>query len=1526
MHRLALSLLVAVLTLAAAGQTATGQRSPDYRIRLETATFDPLERMRAYPSAANAAPQRGGWFLVQFIRTPTEGERKALQQKYRLRLTEYVPHFTYIERLTLATIAELTAEPLYRAHVPYEPQFKVSTRIGQQREKSAARRAMSGFWVIAVLFPDADPQVVANALRAQGREVQIIDERKEGGSLKVTVILPSMAEIRQLAQLPEVRWIEEVPVVNLDNRNTAGRIQAGVAGTTPIWNAGIHGEGQIVGIMDTRLDFNHCAFQDTVDNTVRAAHRKVVGFRETADTTQEFHGTFVGGIVAGDDFNNLGTGMDRGMAWAARLTYDQIDGTAPLGEWAQQRADGATIHTNSWHIDDMSYTQLSVDTDTFLRNNEDAFMTGSSGNTGAGETIGPPGTAKNALNVSASNAAGNFGDGNSGPTTDGRRKPELFAPGCAINSVTVRTMCGFNNLGCATSWATPAVAGAGALIRQYFMEGFYPTGTRQPHHAFVPTGALLKAMLLNGTADMGGIAGYPGNQEGWGLVQLDRVVSLPGAARNVRVWDTPHASGFGSGSAARNHIVNVAAAGQPLRVTLTYTDRPGAAGAANSLVNDLDLTVTSPNGAQVFRGNVFAAGVSTTGGAADNVNNVEMVVINNPAVGNWTVTVTPTNIPSGPQGYALVATADFPDVPATAGNQNTLVVRAKFSDIAPEVPLANVQSKMANVASYVSTISYNQTTILPEYRSVNLDNPTTFYYHPTRNLLIELTTEAVQKLVAADANVFTKGTADPADDIDRVVIVTNDTNFNGDWATTGPWPYDLPGGFTRPLSVSIQSEANDDARFAHGIAHQFGLVDLYAHPGVTFPRAFVDEWDNMATPFRGQQPLVWSKERAQWLTSHLDTISYIPRPAAGASTSNTFTVNAQESTAVNRKAIAVGLTPGRGSLAAEDQFYMIEVRDQTATAESTLPSSGVLIYLVNELVPQGQGPVILRDANGGTGVLEAFTGGAHTIPGTGITVTILSGSGAGPYDIKVDYAAPATDYNLRITRGDTIDGQFFSWFSPDIWVDSPINGASNLAGGPPPSNAPERPVVGVVNQIRVRIFNDTGVPAENFDVRLRISEPYHTVGDQASFDSVVGIQHVDTLNPGDSRILSFPWTPIDTGQAHSCAWAEFLNLTGTDRNANDNAAQENLERVTSVTGSPYHPTDFNFNIENPYDEPALFYFRVNGAPANWSIVKSPAKALLNPGERLEGKITVTPPEDEPLCTSRILEIAAWTPRGDTLIPVGGSVVQVDMRRPTKLTLETEEGKCRGADFETLGVDQRNCRRITASGCTIPPQPNQKIWVRYVSASGEVVWHEVTTDAMGCFDDFIVTGDSSVWTATAGFEGNDCQGPVETTDPSRPGEQGGNPVFPPLSGENLWFSLHLGHNYPAGSFRKEYASGPSITLDFERDFRDRFSLYGMFGYHYFDAKTPGSDETYLTNLSLNLRLYGPAGPWRRFIGFGPGLYRDDGGATDAGANLAIGLEFPVLQKLKLETGVDLHAVNASPRIYFFDVKLGVKFTF
>ena len=58
--------------------------------------------------------------------------------------------------------------------------------------------------------------------------------------------------------------------------------------------------------------------------------------------------------------------------------------------------------------------------------------------------------------------------------------------------------------------------------------------------------------------------------------------------------------------------------------------------------------------------------------------------------------------------------------------------------------------------AYISDVSYGQASLVPAFRGpIALDHNKDYYYHPDRNLLIELTEEVVAKLVAAEPNIST---------------------------------------------------------------------------------------------------------------------------------------------------------------------------------------------------------------------------------------------------------------------------------------------------------------------------------------------------------------------------------------------------------------------------------------------------------------------------------------------------------------------------------------------------------------------------------------------------------------------------------------------------------------------------------------------------------------------------------------------------------------------------------------------------
>ena len=150
--------------------------------------------------------------------------------------------------------------------------------------------------------------------------------------------------------------------------------------------------------------------------------------------------------------------------------------------------------------------------------NEDQFLVlCSAGN--SNESQGPPGIAKNVLCVAASKQdVIALGDGSAGPTLDGRRRPDLMMIGCGVITADVGSGCEVAPRDeCASSYATPYAAAAAALVRQYLMEGRHPTGKPRPEHSIIPTGALLKAVLLNATLPPQDRSAHPSDAMGWGL-------------------------------------------------------------------------------------------------------------------------------------------------------------------------------------------------------------------------------------------------------------------------------------------------------------------------------------------------------------------------------------------------------------------------------------------------------------------------------------------------------------------------------------------------------------------------------------------------------------------------------------------------------------------------------------------------------------------------------------------------------------------------------------------------------------------------------------------------------------------------------------------------------------------------------------------------------------------------------------------------------------------------------------------------
>jgi hypothetical protein len=618
--------------------------------------FDPLDE---FPAARAQVPDMAGRVIVQLHDAVLPAIRQRLRDDHALRLDEYVPGGAFVEDLDSEQIRRVRDDPAVRAVAPFGPRLKLPPS-----EPSGLDRRV-------VLFGDGDVDAVARAIEAIVHgPVDVHDDRAVGGAAQVLCTLGDPSDAERIAALNGVRWIEPVSPIIHDDAATTALLQSGRVGAVPVWEHGLHGEQQVIGVIDGFLDGGHCWFRDAEGTPPGAGHRKLVAIRSLLPVHPDRHGTFVCGIAAGDDVGAPGSDADRGIAWAARISFgssaDVPHRISLLKSLLEDAAGGACIHTNSWHEEPHAvaqYNQTAADVDAFVWENEDHLVLGSSGNTG--EVLGPPGTAKNALCVSACGAGPDgphFGDGTVGPTRDARprQKPEILAPGCGVTSAREGATCLKITMdGCASSWATPAAAAGAALVRQYCMEGWHPTGARVADDAFVPSGALLRALLIN--AALGAVGGevIPSAVTGWGALQLDRVLRFGDAGHGIAIVDVRHHDGLLTGAVA-DHEAVVPDGAQVLTVTLAWSDPPAPAGSADPVVNDLDLVVTSPSGDRAFRGNVFAGGASVAGGQADSVNTVESVLVETPEAGVWSVTVVAAAVAVGKpgQGYALVIRVD----------------------------------------------------------------------------------------------------------------------------------------------------------------------------------------------------------------------------------------------------------------------------------------------------------------------------------------------------------------------------------------------------------------------------------------------------------------------------------------------------------------------------------------------------------------------------------------------------------------------------------------------------------------------------------------------------------------------------------------------------------------------------------------------------------------------------------------------------------------------------------------------------
>ncbi|MEH6419075.1 S8 family serine peptidase [Pseudomonas sp. CGJS7] len=829
-----------------ASQSAIAAAVRDKRkLILQSGLFDPADPRQNVSNAGVAVSDR--YAIVQFQEGASD--QRAVLQNSGAEILGYVPNNAYLVRTESGGIGALRKLQGVRWAGGYRSDMKLAPDLLRQVQGGAAVK-FDKTSLVASLFDHENARTAAQAIQSRlpGAKLLQVFNDAEAPSVRLEVPGALLAEaLSALGQIDSVQQISRhagpqllntatIPVLQSNYAPRAGTAEPGegrVTGATPIWDQGIVGSGQIVGVMDSPIDndeawFTYLRGADGGDPAAAITPYSVIApagdnqplaigplspanklIGVWAPSVPEFmgsalaseHGTHVSGIIAGDLSGEYGESL-YSASFLGQPEHDSADGNAPHaqllfqassfkegdaneGRFPHQKvldqayAAGARVHNNSWGVFRNGYGVYARAADISTYRN-DLLVVHAAGNFGDNgdprfacdqelrggrcwNSIGDISLAKNILSVAATKhgSSTEIDSYSSRGTPDGRFKPDIAAPGTDVVSATCDSpfflgLC-LNSSGVAqagytpktkamtgTSMAAPAISAVAALTRQYFTDGFYPSGQRTVADRLAPSSAALKAVLLNGTRPVKdpanasspinkGGADWPILGGGWGRPWLDsnlwfqRTTLGGNDNRRLRLFERDNANGLRTDE---QHEYELAAlrAGEELRVTLTWMDPPTTAGAAVALVNDLDLEVEGPDG-RVYRGNSLVKGVSkefctrerynqmrnTTQRClqagpndADVLNNVEQIRLTAPVAGRYKLRVKGTYVPgagadlagSDRQGYALVASGAFGPAQGKAQLAAPTAVRVA-NRVALPAPSVTVQfGAVANAAGY----------------------------------------------------------------------------------------------------------------------------------------------------------------------------------------------------------------------------------------------------------------------------------------------------------------------------------------------------------------------------------------------------------------------------------------------------------------------------------------------------------------------------------------------------------------------------------------------------------------------------------------------------------------------------------------------------------------------------------------------------------------------------------------------------------------------------------------------------------
>lgn len=565
------------------------------------------------------------YLLLQFDTIPSKKMLAGLK-KAGIELYTYLPGKAYLAKV--ATDFDFALAGSFKiVSINKVPSFyKIDTKLANYKSSAGKDDIRK---IVVSFYPGMDRAAVISQLQLAGATISSTKFDTDNS----VFVQANTASINAIAALPFVTDIHLQAISDkLLNYNDIGA--HGISGLNALNGKNLNGKGVTIGIGDNADISSHLDFSGRLINRTSAI--------------PAFHGTHVAGTAAGAGIINT---KNHGMAPGATIV-NQFFSDIIVNSPTYITDYNLVVTNNSYFSAELGcpgtgeYDFLSNYVDRQLGNYEQLLHVIAAGNDGLNTCAPYPSgfatvksgwqTAKNVLTVGAMNTVdysiANFSS--RGPVKDGRIKPEITSGGVNITSTFINDTYGLNN---GTSMASPVVTGALTLMFERY---------RQLHGGANPKASLMKALVCNTAEDLGNAG--PDFTFGFGMLNARRAVA---AIEGNRYFINATTAG-GNGV----HAITVPANTRRLKVMLYWADTAAAINAGISLVNDLDLTVLEPS-AVLHRPLVLNP--STTGvnapatEGADHINNIEQIVIENPAAGIYTINVNGFTVPFGDQEYIV---------------------------------------------------------------------------------------------------------------------------------------------------------------------------------------------------------------------------------------------------------------------------------------------------------------------------------------------------------------------------------------------------------------------------------------------------------------------------------------------------------------------------------------------------------------------------------------------------------------------------------------------------------------------------------------------------------------------------------------------------------------------------------------------------------------------------------------------------------------------------------------------------------